>query len=186
MPLDIRLARQSSIRVLILLLGLCIGSVVYSYGMFHKFVPTWSDIATVANCGIVPSADTESSKRARAEDGSSFFCQVTPGKWIKTPYGSSPLFLALGVAFISALVALHRTSFLKWATGTATGVVTLFLLLFGIPMMLLGLQLNFIEGTLTPDGVLHIGIYAALGGSIMGLLAWHIVVKNLRANRRTA
>lgn len=82
---DIPTALQSAIRVLIILLGLCIGFVVYSYGMFHKLAPAWSDIAIVANCGVSPSAGEQAADRARPEGDSSFFCQVAPGKWIKTP-----------------------------------------------------------------------------------------------------
>lgn len=52
MPRDIRLSIQQVIRALILLLGLCIGSVVYSYGMFHRLAPRSSAIAIVAHCGI--------------------------------------------------------------------------------------------------------------------------------------
>lgn len=170
-------------RVLLVILGLCIGLVVYSYGMFHKLEPTWADIEIVANCGVSPSAGEQAADRARIESDSAFLCQLAPSKWIKTPYGTSPLFLALGIALIAALAGIYRTSFLTRAMRTARGVVALFLVLFGIPMMLLGLQLNFIEGTLTLGGALRIAIYAALGGSAMGLLGWYMFVRPRPVNR---
>lgn len=122
---------------------------------------------------------------ARLGDSGSLFCEIAPGKWVKTPYGIGPLFLALGVIFISALAALHRSSFLQWAMRSAVGLVTLLLLLFGIPMMLLALQWNFIEGTLTLNGALHSAFDAVLAGSAMGLFFWFIVVKHLPSNRRS-
>lgn len=175
-------ALQSAIRVLIVLFGLFLGFVVYSYGMFHKLTPNWSDIAVVENCGVSRSPGEQTGDRARLDGTSSLFCQVAPGKWIKTPYGTSPLLLAFGVVLIASLAAVYRTSALRRATRTARRVVALFLVLFGIPMMLLGLQFNFVEGTLTLSGVLRIIIYAALGGGIMGLLGWYMFVKPFRDN----
>jgi len=182
-PRDMRPALHDGIRLLVLLLGLCMGFLTYSYGMFHRLAPTWSDIATVAHCGVPANASVQASDTARLESGGSFFCQISPGKWIKTPYGTAPLFLALGIALVSAVGALYRSSLLRWATRSARGLITLLLLLFGIPMTLLGLQLNLIEGTLTLGGALRIVFYAAFAGGAMGLFFWYILVRHSPSNR---
>jgi membrane associated rhomboid family serine protease len=108
-------------------------------------------------------------------------CQVAPGQWTKTPYGNGPFFLALAIAFGSTMVALHRSSFLKVAISSPARTVTLFLLIFGIPMLLLGLHLNFVEGTLTLDWAFHVAVYTLLIGAATGLLMWYFLVRPLRA-----
>lgn len=167
-------------RVLVMALGILLGLGVYSYGMFHALLPTWSSIANVANCGISPGAPYQVVDTTLGHNDSPL-CQVAPGQWTKTPFGSGPFFLALAIAFGSALVALHRSSLLKVATSSAGGTVTLFLLTFGIPMVLLGLHLNFIEGTLTVDWAFHVIVYGFLGGAVAGLVMWYAVVRRLRA-----
>jgi hypothetical protein len=180
MPQHIRPALHSGIRVLIILLGLYVGFAVYSSAMFHKFTPTWSDIAIVANCGIPTNLQAGGGEKTRPDNSGAFFCKIAPGKWIRTPYGTGPICLAIGVILISALAALRRSSFLRWATRTFTGVITLLLLFFGVPMMLLGFQFEFITGTLTLNVALRTAILAALAGSIMGLFAWLILSQRLR------
>jgi hypothetical protein len=179
MPHDIRPALHSGTRVLIIFLGLYVGFAVYSSAMFHKFTPTWSDIATVANCGIPTNVQDGVGDKTRPTNGGAYFCRIAPGEWIRTPYGTGPICLAIGIILISALAAIRRSTFLRWATRSFAGVVTLFLLLFGVPMMLLGLQFDFITGTLTLDVALRTAILAALAGSIMGLFAWLILSQRL-------
>jgi len=176
-----RVDRQTTIRMLVVALGLLVGLGIYSYGMFHTLLPTWSNIADVANCGVSPGAAYQTVDTRVPGSSDLPLCQVAPGQWTKTPYGNGPFFLALAIAFGFTMVALHRSSFLKAAISSAARTVTLFLLIFGIPMLLLGLQLNFVEGTLTPDWAFHVAVYTLLIGAATGLLMWYILVRPLRA-----
>jgi hypothetical protein len=175
-----RLDRQRTIRVLVLVLGILVGLGVYSYGMFHTLLPSWSNLANVGNCGVSPGAPYQLVD-TRLGHNDSPLCQVAPGQWTKTPYRNGPFFLALAIAFGSTMVALHRSALLKLATSSAPGTVSLFLLIFGIPMVLLGLHLNFIEGTLTADWAAHVVVYGLVGGAVMGFIMWYILVRPLRA-----
>ena len=169
------------IRVLAVGLGFLVGLGIYSYGMFHTLLPTWSNIADVMNCGISHGAPYQAYDARTLGQSDLPLCEVAPGRWTRTPYGNGPFFLALAVVFGSAMVALHRSSLLRLATSSAPGTVTLFLLIFGIPMMLFGLHFNFVEGTLTVDWAFHVVVYALLGGAATGLLMWYILVRRLRA-----
>jgi hypothetical protein len=176
---------QCSIRTLIISVGLCAGWVVYSYRMFRSLAPTRSDFAIVAHCGIprTQSAERHSDDRERSGFGSSYYCHVGRGKWIKTRYGIDPLIAAIGIVLIATFGALYRSSFLGWATRSATGTGTLLLVLFGLPVMLLGLQENHIEGTLTLDWAFRIVVLSAVGGTFMGLVGWYMFVNRFSANR---
>ena len=179
--LYMRVDRQGMIRALVAVLGILVGLGVYSYGMFHTLLPAPSKIIDVANCGVSPGASYQTVDTRAPGSSDLPLCQVAPGQWTKTPYRNGPFFLALAIAFGSTMVALNRTSLLKVATSSAPRTVTLFLLIFGIPTVLLGLQLNLIEGTLTADWALHVVIYGLLTGAVMGLLTWYTVVRPLRA-----
>jgi hypothetical protein len=172
--------RPSIIRALVITLGILVGLGIYSYGMFHTLLPTWPNIEDVANCGVPPGA-TPQADHASTLGGTDPLCQVAPGQWTKTPYGNAPLFVALAIAFGTTLMALHRSPFLKWASSSALGASTLFLLIFGVPMTLLGLHLNYVEGTLTADWALHVTAYALLIGAAGGLLMWYTLIRGLRA-----
>jgi hypothetical protein len=172
--------RPGLIRLLILVVGILVALGVYSYGMFHTLLPEWSNIDDVANCGVSHGAPYQAVDTTTFGAGDSPLCKVGPGQWTKTPYGDAPLFFALALAFGSAMVALHRSQFLRWATSSAHGTVALFVLIFGIPMTLLGLHLNFVEGTLTLDWALHVSAYALLIGAGAGLFAWYTLVRRLR------
>ena len=65
-------------------------------------------------------------------------------------------------------------------TRSATETVLLFLLLFGVPMLLLGLHLNYVEGTLTVDWALHVAVYTLLITAAFGLFAWYTFVRGLQ------
>jgi hypothetical protein len=173
--------RQNMIRILVVVLGIVVGLGAYSYGMFHTLLPTWANITDVANCGVSPGTAYQAVDVRAPGSNNLPLCEVAPGRWTKTPYGNGPLFIALAIAFGSAMVALHRSSFLKWAIGSASGTVAFFLLIFGIPMMLFGLHVNFVEGTLTVDWAFHVAVYTLLVGAATGLLMWYILVRPLRA-----
>ena len=175
--------RTSVIRVLAVVLGILVGLGVYSYGMFHTLLPAWSNIADVMNCGVPPGDQYQLYDTKALGQSALPLCQVAPGRWTRTPYGNGPLFLGLAIAFGSASIALHRSRFLKWATRSARGTVALVLVYFGLPMMALGLHLNFVEGTLTLDWAFHVAAYTLLIGAIAGVLTWYVLVRTLRARR---
>ena len=141
-----------------------VGWSVYSYGMFHTLHPTWAYFANVANCGVSPGTGLHIRPAITLGDEGGTLCQVAPGKWTKSPYNNGPFSLGLAIAFLSLLIAL--APFLRWATGSPWRFGVLGLLLWGIPMTLLGLQMNFVEGTLTADWALHVMIYSVLIAAI--------------------
>ena len=51
-----RVNHSAVIRVLAVVLGILVGLGVYSYGMFHTLLPTWSNLVDVAHCGVAPGA----------------------------------------------------------------------------------------------------------------------------------
>jgi hypothetical protein len=162
------------------LAGILVASAVYSYGMFHTLLPTASNFADVGNCGVSPGAAYQPVDTTSPGAGDLPLCEVASGEWTMTPYGDGPLFLSLAIAFGCTMVAIHRSLFLKRMTRSATGTVLLFLLLFGIPMLLLGLHLNYVEGTLTVDWALHVAVYTFLITAGFGLFAWYTFVRGLR------
>jgi hypothetical protein len=167
-------------RALVVVAGIVVGLGVYSYGMFHTFLPTWSNIADVANCGVSPGVAYQVVDTKLPNSGNLPLCQLASGDWTKTPYGDGPLFLSLAIAFGCTIMAIHRSAFLKMTTRSVKGTVLLFLLLFGIPMLLLGLHLNYVEGTLTLDWALHVAAYTFLLTSVFGLFAWYTLVRGLQ------
>jgi len=175
-----RVDRSATLRVLVVVIGTLAGWCVYSYGMFHRLIPAASEFAEVLNCGVLPGASYHVEAIPASGQSDLLLCEIAPGRWIRTPYGNGPFFLALAIAFGSALVALHRSTFLKWATTSAGGAAMLFLLIFGIPMTLLGLQLNLVEGTLTTDWALHVVLYCMPLGAVGGLVMWYMLIKPLR------
>jgi hypothetical protein len=172
--------RPGVIRLVMPVLGMLLGLGIYSYGMFHTLLPAWSNIVNVANCGVSAGTTYEAVDTTTTGAGDLRLCQVEPGRWTITPYGDAPLFFALAVAFMSAMIALHRSPFLRWAISTAHGTIVLFLMVFGIPMALLGLHLNFVEGTLTLDWAVHVLAYTLLISVGFGLFMWYAMIRRLR------
>jgi hypothetical protein len=117
-----RIHHPTVLRVLVVVLGSVVAFFVYSYGMFHKLPPAWSDFAEALNCGVPSGATYHVEDTAAPGAGDSPLCAMAPGRWPKTPYGNASFFLALLIAFCSAMVALHRTAFLKWATPNNSAV----------------------------------------------------------------
>lgn len=169
------------VRVCVVLLGLLIGAGVYSCGMFHTVRPTLSDFTRAANCGYPSAATAEHniSTEPVVADSASTLCYIAPGEWIKSPYGNTPFFFAIVIAFGSVSVALTRSAFFVWATRSAGRFVVSSVLLWGTPMTLLGLQENFVEGTLTPDWAVHVVIYSELIAAVGGVFVWYVVVRSL-------
>jgi hypothetical protein len=173
---------RTTIRVLVALTGVLAGWSVYSYGMFHTLHPTWVHFADVASCGMSPDVGLHSTPAITLGDEGGTLCQVAPGKWRKSPYNNDPFFLGLAIAFLTALIAL--APFVRWATGSAWKFGVLGFLLWGIPMTLLGLQLNFVEGTLTPDWALHVVVYSELIAAIGSVLGYPMLRRSLLKRSR--
>lgn len=175
---------RTTIRVLVATIGVLGGWSLYSYGTFHTVFPRSRDFANVANCGTYPHTDTNSAPAITLGQEDATLCQVAPGKWTESPYGNDPFFIGIGVAFITAMLAL--TPFLRWAIGSAWRFGVVSGVLWGIPMVLLGLQLNLVEGTLTLDWALHIVLYAEGIAVIGGLLAYPMLGRFLLERKRGA
>jgi hypothetical protein len=174
-----------TIRVLVFVVGLLVGVGVYSYGTFHSLVPTKAEIQAVANCGETGGQEGGKSREnaaIRTDDGSSS-CLDSSGTWRVVPSNDAPFFLGLSIAFVSALFSLHRTRWGKWASSSRLGHLTFGFLLFGIPMSLLGLHLNLVEGTLTLNWGIHVVVYAVVIGTLTGLVVWYIVTAPLIRKR---
>jgi hypothetical protein len=168
------------IRLLVVALGILFGLGIYSYGMFHTLLPAWSNFVNVANCGVIKGATYAAVDTTVSGATDLPLCQVEPGRWTITPYGDAPMFFALAMAFLSTMIALHRSTFLRWAISSARGTILLFSIVFGIPMTLLGLHLNFVEGTLTLDWAIHVVLYTLLISAASGLVAWYTMIRRLR------
>jgi hypothetical protein len=179
------LKRSGITRLLIVVLGMLLGLGFYSFGMFHTLLPAWSNIADVADCGVLKDAAYEAVDTTVSGATDLPLCQVEPGRWKITPYRDAPVFFALAIVFLSSMIAIHSSPFLKWAVSSARGTIVLSLFVFGIPMMLLGLHLNFVEGTLTLDWAMHIVLYTLLISAGFGLLAWYAMIRRLRNNVAT-
>jgi hypothetical protein len=167
-------------RLSVILAGLLLGWLVYAYGMFHTILPAWSDISDVANCGDSPAARRLAEiDRPAVPDPDANLCNVSSGEWKPTPYGDAPFFAGMFIICGSTVVALYRTRFGYWAARSLKGNLVIGLALFGLPMTLLGIHLNFTEGTLTGDWALHCVFYGELVGAVVGLLMWYTVTRSL-------
>ncbi|MBW8078260.1 MAG: hypothetical protein GJU76_09345 [Gallionella sp.] len=169
--------------MLVIIFGLVVGLGAYSYGMFHTLSPTASDLLNVAHCGqhAIAGGGGAVVNQGDAGDDKSALCYSPAHIWVRTSYSDGPIFLALAILFGSTLVGLHKSRFLKWAAKSGLGHQVLGQLLFGIPMTLLFLHLNFVEGTLTADWAGHVIAYGLVGGAVMGLILWYAVTRPLLA-----
>jgi hypothetical protein len=169
-----------AIRLPVMLAGLLLGWLVYAYGMFHTILPTWSDISDVANCGDSPAARRLAEfGRPPVPDPDANLCKVSSGEWKPTPYGDGPFFAGMFIILGFTLTALYRTRLGYWAAHCLKGNLMTGLTVFGLTMTLLGIHLNFTEGTLTGNWALHCAFYGELGGAVFGLLMWYTVTRLL-------
>ncbi len=158
---------------LLLMFGALIAGVVYSYSMFHSIVPTRAAIDNVANCR----------ENGSPNDADPFSCLDRFGTWKPVPYNSLPVCAAIAIILAFAAPLLTRSGYLKWAVSSLKGHLTLWPLLFGIPEILLGLHLNFIEGTLTADWAAHLIIYGAIISTVAAVPFWFLITKPFMARR---
>ncbi len=73
--------------------------------------------------------------------------------------------------------------FLKWCVSSLVGHVVLFVLTFSIPMLIAGLTLNYVEGTLTWDWAPYIALYSVLGGFAVAVIIWFAITAPLLRRR---
>jgi hypothetical protein len=157
-----------------------LGWLVYAYGMFHTILPTWSEISDVANCGDTPAARRLAEfGHLPAPDPDAKLCKVSSDEWKPTPYGDGPFFAGMFIIYGSTLAALYRTRLSYWAARSLKGNLMIGLILFGLTMTLLGIHLNFTEGTLTGSWALYCVFYGELAGAVSGLLLWYTFTRPL-------
>jgi hypothetical protein len=159
---------------MLLITGSLIAGAVYSYSMFHSIIPTRVAISNVAMCR----------ENAAPDDADPFFCLDASGSWKPVAYNGLPMYAAIAILMVSAAPLLTRSGFKKWAVSSLKGHLALWPLVFGIPMILLGLHLNFIEGTLTADWAAHVVLYGAIISTILAVPIWYFVTKPLMARRK--
>lgn len=128
-------------RVLLLIAGILFAGTFYSYSMFHSIIPTTVAISKVAMCR----------ENGPPDDPDPILCLDASGNWKPVPYKAWPMYAAIAILVASAAPLLVQSGYMKWASSSLKGHLTLWPFAFGIPMALLGLHLNFIEGTLTAN-----------------------------------
>ena len=158
---------------MLLIIGILIAGAVYSYSMFHSIIPTRSEIRNVAMCR----------ENAAPDDPDPFLCLDASGSWKRVPYNALPIFAAIAILMVSAAPLLARSGCKKWVSSLR-GHLTLWPLVSGIPMTLLGLHLNFLGGTLTANWAAHVLIYTAIISTIAAVPMWYFLTKPLMARRK--
>ncbi len=98
------------------------------------------------------------------------------------PTSSQPLDLRLQRALEGDLMNLRR--FVQWTCSSLVGHLVLFGLTFTVPICLLGMLLNYSEGTLTWDWAPFIALYSALGGVASAVIIWFTITSPLRQKYR--
>jgi hypothetical protein len=158
----------------LLIAGIVIAGAVYSYSMFRSIVPTRAAINNVAMCR----------ENAAPDDADPVLCLEASGSWKPVAYNGLPIYAAIAILMVSAAPLLTRSGFKGWAVSSLKGHFALWPLVFGIPMILLGLHLNFIEGTLTTDWAAHVVLYGAIASTVLAVPIWYFVTKPLMARRK--
>ena len=169
------------VRLLILVGGLAIGGGVYTYGTFHALFPTRAQIAAVASCGDLKRGGTlplDAVDTIRVDEDA-FYCLDSSGEWRVTRTSNLPFIFGLAIAFGSAVVAMWHTTYAKWLASSLLGHLVLGATMFGIPFTLLGLQLNFIEGTLTRSWALQGVLIGETAGLVSGAVFWFVITPGL-------
>jgi hypothetical protein len=160
--------------MILLIAGILIAAAFYSYSMFHLIIPTKAAISNVAMCDENVSPD----------DPSTFSCFDASGHWKPIPYNASPIIAAIAILMVSAFPLLAQSGVKTWSASPFKGHVTFWSFAFGIPMTLLGLHLNFIEGTLSADWAAHIIFYTALISILLTVPIWYLFTKPMMSRRR--
>jgi hypothetical protein len=73
--------------------------------------------------------------------------------------------------------------FFKWCVSSLPGHIVLFALTFSVPMLIAGLTLNYMDGTLTWDWAPYIALYCALGGFAVAVVIWFVLTSPLLRRR---
>jgi hypothetical protein len=157
-----------------LIIGMPFAGAVYSYSMFHSIVPTRAAIDNVGSCH----------ENGAPDDPDPFLCLDASGAWKPVPFNTLPICAAIAILFVSAAPLLARSGYWKWAMASLKGHLTLWPLMFGIPEILLGLHLNFIEGTLTANWAAHVVIYGAIISTVTAVPFWFFFTKPFIVRRR--
>jgi hypothetical protein len=71
----------------------------------------------------------------------------------------------------------------KWCVSSLPGHIVLFTLTFSVPMLIAGMTLNYMDGTLTWDWAPYIALYSALGGFAAAVVIWFVLTAPLLRRR---
>lgn len=160
-------------RVLVLILGIVFAGFTYSAGTFHTLLPTRAAVESVASCQEAPNVT----------EADPMLCHAASGEWKAVAYSGWPIFATIMILMGSALPLLRYSGYLKWASSSLRGHLTMLPLLFGVPMTLLGLHLNFVEGTLTFDWAIRVVMYTLGLALLAGGGMWYTFTQSLIRRR---
>jgi hypothetical protein len=158
---------------LLLIGGILLGGAAYSYNMFHSLIPTRVALENVSSCR----------ENAAPDDADPTVCLTSSGDWKPVPYDSTPAWISIGILFVLALPFLVQSGYLKWSLSSLKRQLTLWPLVLGVPENLLGLHMNFIEGTLTAEGALHKTILGMIVSIVAAIPFWYLIAKPAISNR---
>jgi hypothetical protein len=158
---------------LLLIGGIFLAGAAYSYNMFHLLIPTRLALENVSSCR----------ENAAPDDDDPTMCLTSSGGWKPVPYNSTPAWILIAILLGSAVPLLVRSGYLKWALSSLNGQLTLWPLVFGVPENLLGLHMNFIQGTLSAGGALHKMILGMIVSIIAAVPFWYLILKPMILDR---
>jgi hypothetical protein len=78
---------------------------------------------------------------------------------------------------------MHIARFLKWGSTTLTGHLVLFQLIFSVPMYLLALYVNYLQGSLTLLWGFYTAFACAVIGSVFAVVFWFTISSGLIKKR---
>ena len=67
--------------------------------------------------------------------------------------------------------------FFRWCLSSLWGHLVYFGILWGVGFSILGLWLNWTQGTLTLEWAFYVVGYSFLGGPIVGALVWYLITR---------
>jgi hypothetical protein len=79
---------------------------------------------------------------------------------------------------------MQRSKFISWASTSLSGHVALFEIVFGIPIAVLMIFLNYMEGTLTIGWAMWIVGSCAAISIILAIAIWTTISNGSRSDRR--
>jgi hypothetical protein len=74
--------------------------------------------------------------------------------------------------------------FFKWGASSLVGNIVLSALFFSLPLTVIGLILNYVEGSLTWEWGGYVVFYCVLGGVAGGVILWFAITSPLITRKK--